>query len=204
MDITAAVLSASGAAAIPYAESSPLAIRTLTLDPPRPGELLVRIDAAGLCHSELSVVNGDRPRPMPMALGHEAAATVLATGTPGDPGFAVGDQVVLVFLPACGACVACASGRGWLCADAAAANGEGRLLRVVRCAPSPAVSMLGPRLRGGGQAQSRVHPTAYRLPPTAYRLPPTAYCLLPTPPISRRSPAPVRRRVRSGRRRRGW
>ena len=77
MEISAAVLSASGEASAPYAASAPLEVRTLTLDPPRVGELLVRIDAAGICHSDLSVINGDRPRPMPMALGHEAAATVL-------------------------------------------------------------------------------------------------------------------------------
>jgi alcohol dehydrogenase len=129
MEITAAVLSASGAASAPYVETAPLGLMRLTLDPPRPGELLVRIDAAGLCHSDLSVINGDRPRPMPMALGHEAAATVLATGDANDAQFAVGDQVVLVFLPACGECVACASGQGYLCPNAAAANGEGRLMR---------------------------------------------------------------------------
>lgn len=126
--ITAAVLEAGGIAR-PYAASQPLRLASLTLDPPRPGELLVRIDAAGLCHSDLSVINGDRPRPMPMALGHEAAATVVATGDPDDPGFAPGDQIVMVFLPSCGQCVACASGEGYLCANAAAANGEGRLLR---------------------------------------------------------------------------
>lgn len=129
LEITAAVLSASGEASAPYADSAPLEIQTLTLDPPLPGELLVRIDAAGICHSDLSVINGNRPRPMPMALGHEAAATVLAYGDPNEAQFAVGDQVVLVFLPACGECVACASGEGYLCPTAAAANGEGRLMR---------------------------------------------------------------------------
>ena len=129
MEITAAVLSASGEATAPYGKSRPLDLKHLTLDPPRPGELLVRIDAAGICHSDLSVINGDRPRPMPMALGHEAAATVLALGDPDDAMFAVGDQVVLVFLPSCGECVACASGQGYLCPTAAAANGEGRLMR---------------------------------------------------------------------------
>jgi len=126
--ITAAVLEAGGTSR-PYAASQPLRLASLTLDPPRLGELLVRIDAAGLCHSDLSVINGDRPRPMPMALGHEAAATVIATGDPDDSGFAPGDQIVMVFLPSCGQCIACASGEGYLCANAAAANGEGRLLR---------------------------------------------------------------------------
>ncbi len=127
MKITAAVLDASGVAA-PYADSRPLRLAALDLAPPRSGELLVRIDAAGLCHSDLSVVNGDRPRPLPMALGHEAAATVIESG--GDtPDFAPGDRVVLAFLPACGRCAACASGEGYLCAVGAAANGRGELLR---------------------------------------------------------------------------
>lgn len=128
LDITAAVLRQSGDQPRPYADGQPLELTALSLDDPRPGELLVRIDAAGLCHSDLSVINGDRPRPMPMAIGHEAAATVLATGTPDDPGFAPGDRVVLVFLPACGDCVECRSGRGYLCPVGAAANGAGHLM----------------------------------------------------------------------------
>lgn len=127
--IAAAVLSQSGGNAAPYADSKPLAVRELELAAPKPGEVLVRIDAAGVCHSDLSVINGDRPRPMPMALGHEAAATVLALGDPDEPGLAVGDRVVLVFLPSCGQCPACLSGEGYLCATAAAANGKGELLR---------------------------------------------------------------------------
>lgn len=60
----------------PYATTLPLSVETLDLDPPGPDELLVRIGTAGLCHSDLSVINGDRPRPVPVALGHEAAGTV--------------------------------------------------------------------------------------------------------------------------------
>jgi len=127
--IAAAVLGRSGGHAQPYASSEPLTIRTLQLADPRPGEVLVRIDAAGLCHSDLSVINGDRPRPMPMALGHEAAATVLALGDPGEHGLKLGDRAVLVFLPSCGQCTACLSGEGYLCAEAAAANGKGELIR---------------------------------------------------------------------------
>lgn len=127
--IAAAVLSQSGGNPAPYAEGKPLEVRQLDLAPPRPGEVLVRIDAAGVCHSDLSVINGDRPRPMPMVLGHEAAATVLALGDPDEPGLAVGDRVVLVFLPSCGQCPACLSGEGYLCANGAAANGKGELLR---------------------------------------------------------------------------
>ncbi|MBC2669864.1 alcohol dehydrogenase catalytic domain-containing protein [Novosphingobium piscinae] len=127
--IAAAVLARSGDHARPYGASAPLAITTLDLADPRPGEVLVRIDAAGICHSDLSVINGDRPRPMPMALGHEAAGTVLALGDPDEPGLAVGDRVVLVFLPSCGQCPQCLSGEGYLCAAAAAANGRGELIR---------------------------------------------------------------------------
>jgi alcohol dehydrogenase len=127
--IAAAVLTQSGGNAAPYATSKPLEVHALDLADPKPGEVLVRIDAAGICHSDLSVINGDRPRPMPMALGHEAAATVLALGDPEEPGLAVGDRVVLVFLPSCGQCPACLSGEGYLCAPAAAANGRGEMLR---------------------------------------------------------------------------
>ncbi|GAA3794646.1 zinc-dependent alcohol dehydrogenase family protein [Sphaerisporangium flaviroseum] len=121
----AAVLVESGRPA-PYAESRPLEIRELTLAPPGPGELLVRVGAAGLCHSDLSVINGSRPRPLPMALGHEAAGEVVEAGQGAE--FAPGDHVVLTFVPACGDCPGCASGRPALCGPGAAANREGVLL----------------------------------------------------------------------------
>ncbi len=127
--IKAAVLGRSGDNPRPYSENEPLELQSLELADPKPGELLVRIDAAGICHSDLSVINGDRPRPMPMALGHEAAATVMAVGDENDPDFAVGDKVVLVFLPSCGQCVKCLSGEGYLCDKGAAANGKGELLQ---------------------------------------------------------------------------
>ncbi len=126
--IIAAVLHRSGDQARPYGDHAPLDLKSLSLAAPRPGELLVRIDAAGLCHSDLSVINGDRPRPMPMVLGHEAAATVIETGTLGDPDYKPGDRVVLVFLPSCGQCPECLGGRGYLCAKGAAANGAGQLM----------------------------------------------------------------------------
>lgn len=129
IEISAHVLQRSGGQSRPYASSLPLNQARVTLDDPGPGELLVRIDAASLCHSDLSVINGDRPRPMPMVLGHEAAATIVATGSPDDQDFAPGDRVVLVFLPACGECVECRSGRGYLCPAAASANGCGHMLR---------------------------------------------------------------------------
>lgn len=122
----AAVLRAMGAAR-PYADSRPLAIETVTLDPPGAGEVLVAVKAAGLCHSDLSVINGDRPRPMPMALGHEAAGVVEAVGA-GVDDLNPGDHVVMVFMPSCGHCPPCAGGRPALCEPGAAANGKGELL----------------------------------------------------------------------------
>jgi len=128
MRITAALLEQSGGHALPYAQTTPLQLAELELDPPLPGELLIRIDAAGLCHSDLSVVNGDRARPMPMALGHEATGIVEALGSADDADFAVGDRVILAFLPACGECARCLAGEPYMCSAGAAANGEGRLL----------------------------------------------------------------------------
>lgn len=126
--IVSAVLRQEGSTA-PFADSRPLELLSLDLAPPLPGELLVRIDAAGICHSDLSVVNGDRPRPLPMALGHEATGIVESIGDPADSAFSVGDRVVLVFLPACGECARCAAGEGYLCEPAAVANGTGELMR---------------------------------------------------------------------------
>src|SRR6188472_3696280 len=111
----------------PYAESRPLEIAELELDPPGPGELLVRVGAAGLCHSDLSVIDGSRPRVMPMVLGHEAAGQVLEVGHDTE-GFSPGDHVVLAFVPSCGHCAPCQAGRAALCEPGAAANTAGTLL----------------------------------------------------------------------------
>lgn len=130
MKIRAAVLTRLGASP-PYVSSQPLQVRELELDPPGPGELLVRIRAAGLCHSDLSVVNGDRPRPVPMVLGHESAGEVVECG-PGVADLHPGDRVVMVFMPSCGCCLPCAEGRPALCEPGAAANGAGSLLTGAR------------------------------------------------------------------------
>lgn len=130
MKVRAAVLAAMGQP-YPYAQSKPLVIETVDLAPPGPGEVLVRVRAAGLCHSDLSVINGDRPRPMPMALGHEAAGEVEAVGD-GVTDLVRGDHVVLVFVPSCGHCVPCAEGRPALCEPGAQANGAGTLLSGAR------------------------------------------------------------------------
>lgn len=130
MRIRAAVLETMGTPP-PYALSRPLRIEEIELEPPGPGEVLVRIAAAGLCHSDLSVINGDRPRPLPMVLGHEAAGIVEEVG-PGVDDLVKGDHVVLVFVPACGHCLPCMEGRPALCEPGAAANGAGTLLSGAR------------------------------------------------------------------------
>jgi len=126
MQITAAVLEASGLSA-PYAQSQPLKVRQVELAGPGSGEVLVRIVAAGLCHSDLSVIEGTRPRPLPMVLGHEAAGVVEDIGV-GVSDLKVGDLVVCVFVPSCGTCEYCCEGRPALCIPGATANGQGTLL----------------------------------------------------------------------------
>ena len=79
MKIRAAVLNEMGAQA-PFAKSQPLTIQELELRDPGPGEVLIQLKAAGLCHSDLSVITGVRPRPTPMALGHEASGVVVGLG----------------------------------------------------------------------------------------------------------------------------
>lgn len=130
MKIKAAVLRETGLLP-PYATSRPLTIETVDLAPPGPGEVLIKVVAAGLCHSDLSVINGDRPRPMPMALGHEAAGIVQELGA-GVADLQIGDHVVVVFVPSCGLCAPCAEGRPALCEPGAAANGAGTLLSGAR------------------------------------------------------------------------
>src|ERR1700756_601438 len=115
----------------PYSNSKPLTVEDVDLDPPGPGELLIKIKATGLCHSDLSVINGDRPRPMPMILGHEAAGEVVECGA-GVTDLKPGDQVVLAFVPSCGSCLPCMEGRPGLCDPGARANGAGTLLSGTR------------------------------------------------------------------------
>ena len=126
MLITGAVLERSGADA-PFARSRPFTVGELELDPPGPGELRVRIEAAGVCHSDLSVVDGNRLRPTPMLLGHEAAGVVEAVGD-GAGDLALGTRVVMTFLPRCGACAGCHTDGRLPCEPGSAANGAGTLL----------------------------------------------------------------------------
>jgi S-(hydroxymethyl)glutathione dehydrogenase/alcohol dehydrogenase len=82
------------------------AVENVTLDAPKAGELRIKMAATGVCHSDLSVINGTLPLAKPMVLGHEGAGVVAEVG-PGVTGFDVGDHVVLSFTPACGHCHFC-------------------------------------------------------------------------------------------------
>ena len=113
MKTPAAVLREIGLPA-PYAQSRPLSIEEVELDPPGPGEVLVRVRAAGLCHSDLSAINGDRPWPMPIVIGHEAAGEIVELGA-NVTDLKVGDHIVMVFRPMCGVCESCQVGRPALC-----------------------------------------------------------------------------------------
>src|SRR6478672_10664354 len=126
MRTRAAVLYESGKPR-PYSTSSPLVIEDLEVDSPQRGEVLVELVGAGLCHSDLSTINGDRPRPLPMVLGHEASGIVREIG-PGVTELKPDDHVVFSFVPMCGRCLCCATGRPALCENGAASNTAGTLL----------------------------------------------------------------------------
>ncbi|WP_410458031.1 alcohol dehydrogenase catalytic domain-containing protein [Rhodococcus rhodochrous] len=111
----------------PYATSQPIMVREVQLDRPGPGEIMVRIEAAGICHSDLSVVDGNRPRPVPMLLGHEAAGIIEELGA-GVTDLTLGDRVVMTFLPRCGDCTGCRSNGRMPCEIGTRANNAGELL----------------------------------------------------------------------------
>ncbi|MFI8894197.1 Zn-dependent alcohol dehydrogenase [Streptomyces paradoxus] len=108
MAVRAAVLPAIG---------SPLEITGIDLPDPGPGQVRVRLAAAGVCHSDLSLSDGTMRVPVPAVLGHEGAGTVVSVGE-GVTHVSPGDGVVLNWAPSCGACHACSLGEVWLCADA--------------------------------------------------------------------------------------
>lgn len=126
MKTQAAVLRERGLPA-PYAQSRPLVIEELELDAPGEGEVLIEMSAAGLCHSDLSVINGTRLWPLPMVIGHEACGVVRETGR-GVRDLREGEKVVFSFLPTCGHCPMCSAGRASLCEPGAMANRAGKLI----------------------------------------------------------------------------
>lgn len=134
MKMTAAVMYEQGLPQ-PFASSRPFRIEEVDLEGPGAGEVLVEVRAAGLCHSDLSVVKGLRKRQLPVVGGHEAAGIVRELGA-GVEGLSVGDHVVMTLVAGCGTCTSCRAGRPSLCAainiprgKGLLANGEHRLSR---------------------------------------------------------------------------
>jgi S-(hydroxymethyl)glutathione dehydrogenase/alcohol dehydrogenase len=120
-------------AAVLDVAGEPTRIEELELDAPQAGELLVRIAASGVCHSDLHVRDGDWPRPGPIVLGHEGAGVVVAVGDAVDPRL-VGRLVALTWYYPCLRCRNCQAGRQWACTDSGSlqhgmANGSTRLHR---------------------------------------------------------------------------
>lgn len=126
MRITGAVLEEIGRDK-PYRDSAPIVVQELELAAPGLGEILVRIEAAGLCHSDLSVVDGNRVRPIPMLLGHESCGIVEELGE-GVTDLEAGDRVVMSFLPRCEECANCAEDGRLPCTTGTATNNAGTLL----------------------------------------------------------------------------
>lgn len=126
MKIKGAVLR-TPAAYRPYVDSQPVLIEELELEPPGPGEVLVKIGGAGICHSDLSIVNGHRSRLLPMLLGHEGAGEIVELGA-GVTDLSLGDHVVFQFSASCGRCRRCQEGRPQICELHAATKSRGALM----------------------------------------------------------------------------
>lgn len=125
MKMKAAIMRAQGLPR-PYATSKPLSIEEVELLPPGPGEVLIEVAAAGLCHSDLSAIEGIRPRPLPVIIGHEGAGIVREVGE-GISDLKAGDHVITVFAASCGTCRWCVGGRPNLCPAGNAARSAGTL-----------------------------------------------------------------------------
>ncbi len=120
MKMKAAILRTTSAQR-PFSVSKPFSIEEVELDPPNRGEVLIKVKAVGLCHSDLVAITGERAKPMPIVIGHEAAGIVEEIGQDVQ-GFAVGDHVVPSYVASCGRCEMCSVGRPALCERATIAN----------------------------------------------------------------------------------
>jgi alcohol dehydrogenase (nicotinoprotein) len=127
-------------AAVVHEPGQRIEIEELDLDAPQAGEILIRYTHAGLCHSDLHIVTGDMKARLPMVIGHEGAGIVEETG-PDVTRVAPGDHVVCSFIPNCGTCRYCATGRQAIC-DWGASLADG-------CLPGPRFPITGPRGKYG-------------------------------------------------------
>lgn len=114
-------MSQQAKAVIAREHGAAVVVETITVDDPKAGEVMVKIEACGVCHSDLSAAKGVIPLPPPVVLGHEAAGTIVAVGE-GVKGYAVGDRVMSSFVSMCGKCRYCMTGRPQLCDQAAKAT----------------------------------------------------------------------------------
>ncbi|MBI2887462.1 MAG: Zn-dependent alcohol dehydrogenase [Chloroflexi bacterium] len=108
-------------AAVLHEENKPLAIEEIELQPPKRGEVLIKVGAAGICRSDLHFIKGEAPITLPAILGHEGSGTVEAVGE-GVTMVKPGDRVILSFVPNCGFCHYCETGRPHLCDTALSVN----------------------------------------------------------------------------------
>ncbi|MFD6417683.1 zinc-binding dehydrogenase [Streptomyces sp. NPDC060194] len=138
------------------AVGSPIEVGDIELPDTGPGRVRVRLAAAGVCHSDLSLTDGTMSVPLPAVLGHEGAGTVVAVGE-GVSDVAVGDEVVLNWAPSCGRCHACALGEVWLCAKALLGAAD-------PYARTPDGTVLHPGLNVAAFAEETVVPAACVLP----------------------------------------
>lgn len=113
-------------AAVMHARGAKLVVEDLELEPPRTGEVAVRLVATGVCHSDLGGLHGTRELPTPMVLGHEGAGIVESVGA-GVSAAAPGDHVILSAIGRCGRCAACVEGRSWMCSTWGASIFSGAL-----------------------------------------------------------------------------
>jgi alcohol dehydrogenase len=111
----------------PYKISKPLSIEEIKISPPLANEILVQVKGAGLCHSDLSVINGSRIMPLPLVIGHEGSGEVVELGS-AIRDIKVGDHVSFQFSPSCGRCRRCLEGRPQVGELAAATKGKGQLM----------------------------------------------------------------------------
>lgn len=114
-------------AAVAHAVGAPLEITTIEVDPPGRGEVRLQVVATGICHSDLSVLNGTLRGEFPLLLGHEAAGIIEAVG-PGVDDVRVGESVIAALTPACGTCDPCSRDRVHLCVETAKTVGAGTML----------------------------------------------------------------------------
>jgi alcohol dehydrogenase len=126
MKMKAGILTVCGAPR-PFAKSKPIHVVEVDLDPPGEGEVLVKVGGGGLCHSDLSLINGDRPRPVPIVLGHEGSGEIVEVGS-GVHDVKKGDHVCFTFNVSCGRCRRCLEGRPYICERSISPRAAGQLL----------------------------------------------------------------------------